>query len=349
MRRTAAACAFMSLCMTSAHAQTCGPAWSSAFEVKGFSGALWNLAELDPDGPGPQPRALYISGDLAGTPTGTLGPRVTRWDGHEFLDLPPFSHPMTDVEVFDFDGSGPRPPETIVVAGMGPWVLRDGNWVSVLQDLPLPPPHSEFLGLRITALAVLDEDGSGPQSPALYAAGHSGYQEPAPNWCTGSQHYIARHRAGAWEPVVVPPGAHFPTRGVFGFQPVRLSATSSAERLAVSIYTDWTPCYGPGGQWGAENTASLLNGSTLEQLAVCSYWATDPGPCFGYSGLATYDGDPYGVAEPTLYANAEVATGPNRPLATPPIWISQLHTADLDASGPGPELMYASGPAPVYM
>jgi len=97
-----------------------GAAWSVP-TLPFPQGGVRSMAVFDPDGDGPEPRALYVGGQFVPTPE-VPAFAIARWDGATWSAL-----------------------------GSGLWHSKR-------------PPV-------VYSLAVLDEDGDGPASPALYAAG----------------------------------------------------------------------------------------------------------------------------------------------------------------------------------
>lgn len=153
-----------------ASAQPCQPRWSDQFHFGGFDGPVNSLAVFDADGSGPNPPFLYAGGPFD-TGGGVLAHGLVRWDGTSWSGTPSglSSGPETMI-VFDDDGPGPNAPALfvggshsmaggIIARGVAKW---DGSsWSAV----------GGGTDSTVLALAVFDDDGAGPNLPALFAGG----------------------------------------------------------------------------------------------------------------------------------------------------------------------------------
>ncbi len=143
----------------------------------GVSGLVFALAPFDADGAGPAPTELYSGGGVYST--------FRRWNGSAWSSDGEFTcafcqHPssphVNELIVLDDDGPGPNPPALFAgglfsgapgtVATFGVARFDGAEWTNLgtgCQDLDND--------LGVDALAIFDDDGSGPNLPALYAGG----------------------------------------------------------------------------------------------------------------------------------------------------------------------------------
>jgi hypothetical protein len=154
-------------------AQPCTPEWSALGSGMSNDTPLTYLTYVDgltvfDDGTG---LALYASGffDMAG---GVPVVDLARWDGTSWSDPGWYDFEWGATSIFDTvvfdDGSGPalyvggcfaRGPGGVIANNIAKW---DGVSWSALGD---------GVDVMVSALAVFDDDGPGPNPPALYAGG----------------------------------------------------------------------------------------------------------------------------------------------------------------------------------
>ena len=142
-----------------------GASWSAL--GSGTGGAVRTLSFFDDDGAGPHAPQLYAGG--------TITNGIVKWDGTSWSPVGGGLNGTVDAFcIFDDDGAGPNPPAFyvggsftmaggITVNGIAKW---DGTSWSALGS---------GMGLQFTSvysLAVFDDDGPGPNPPALYAGGN---------------------------------------------------------------------------------------------------------------------------------------------------------------------------------
>src|SRR5262249_54516549 len=162
----------------SAQPLNCQPAWSGQFP-RASAVSVNALVYFDEDGPGPIAPALFAGcGDRTqNDPAGTL----RRFDGAACqpvggaLDGPVFA-----LLVFDEDGPGPLPP-ALFAAGAFRFAGRteahgivrwDGTrWSPLGQGIGGTSVSGPTFLPSVRALIAFDEDGPGPNPPALIAAG----------------------------------------------------------------------------------------------------------------------------------------------------------------------------------
>jgi len=146
-----------------------GASWSNL--GNGLSGPSCKaLCLFDDDGPGPNPTALYVGGDIvvSGTSSG-----VAKWDGTTWLPLGSgLGGRVHALCVFDGDGSGPNQPELVAAGTFYPWgsppIRNVAKWNGTSWSALGAGIESDW---PVRALCVYDEDGAGPLPPALFAGG----------------------------------------------------------------------------------------------------------------------------------------------------------------------------------
>ena len=159
-----------------------GTSWSAVEPPLGSSATSFpyvaGLEVYDDDGVGPRREALYAVGGMT-TAGGVSALRIARWDGQGWEALagpgqtPGLTgYPVTSLAVFDEDGPGPKR-EALFVGGdftkAGGLPARsiarwDGQAWSALPGVGV--------GGGVEALAVFDDDGPGPNKPALFVGGY---------------------------------------------------------------------------------------------------------------------------------------------------------------------------------
>ena len=128
------------------------------------------MTVFDDDGPGPRPPALYVAGWFQ-TAGGLVVNNIARWDGRnwEALGLG-LDGGIRALAVFDADADGPERP--MLYAG-GQFRTPSG-WSSAWLSRWDGQQWSEapgYDGGGVTALHVFDDDGDGPNRPALFVGG----------------------------------------------------------------------------------------------------------------------------------------------------------------------------------
>jgi hypothetical protein len=146
----------------------------------GFNPGVEALTVFDDDGdPATQP-VIYAGGEFqeAG---GVLAARIARWDGVMWSDVGGgVNDRVKAMAVFDDDGPGPQPPALFVGGRFTQAGETSATYVarwngSAWSDVGGGVYHTCCPGgdpVAVNALLVFDDDGPGPNLPALYAAGH---------------------------------------------------------------------------------------------------------------------------------------------------------------------------------
>jgi hypothetical protein len=158
-----------------------GAAWSALPEAgrqppgflrqcsSGCTGRSWNVIEGDEDGPGPRPTALYAYGNFStGDPS---GPRcVARFEGTSWMPLgsspvAPATNAMALDAIFaDVGGIGTRLHVQMSDGSLRRWEPSTSTWSTVL-------PGNSLTTTDTAHAVVFDDDGAGPNPPAIYAFG----------------------------------------------------------------------------------------------------------------------------------------------------------------------------------
>lgn len=155
---------------------------ASSYEIHEWDGQAWNLiannlngtvtamASFDPDGDGPQPPVLIVSGGFT-TIAGVAAQRVAQWNGTTWSAMGSgFGGTVVELAIADLDGDGPNPPRLFAIGSfpnLGDVAL---SRLAVWTGEDWLPIGGEIDG-AITSIAEWDRDGSGPLSPVLVIAG----------------------------------------------------------------------------------------------------------------------------------------------------------------------------------
>ena len=153
------------------------------------------FAVYDDDGPGPIQPALYVGGDFryAGQVEAW---NIARWDGQNWSSLDLGATALVEsMCVYDDDGPGPNPP-MLYVGGDFPDVGNRNNWLLVNglarwdgREWSAVPGWE---GATAQAMVVFDDDGPGPNPPALFVGG--GF-----SWVAGQPaRHIAKWDGQSW-------------------------------------------------------------------------------------------------------------------------------------------------------
>lgn len=197
--------------------------WESIGNLTGGT-TVHALLPFDPDGAGPAMPLLIAAGDFDSVWLGehSASGAVVAWNGSQWttLDFSAGSAIVTDLINFDPDENGPLLPR-LIAAGDFVHNTPSGQARDIAQYhpsngwTPLAPPGGGFFTgqadpnspVQVNALAVFDDDGPGPNPPALYVGGNffqwTDGVTPIP--CRG----IARWNGASWS--AVPTNVNPPT------------------------------------------------------------------------------------------------------------------------------------------
>lgn len=123
------------------------------------------LLEWDPDGPGPQPTGLVMTGHITSNQVSTA---AGFWDGQTWAPIGELGDNFRCAAIYDEDGPGPALPTIFggVTYNPGLYKWSGQSWDVVGGGLTLRSGV-----IFCAALKVVDEDGPGPGRPVLLAGG----------------------------------------------------------------------------------------------------------------------------------------------------------------------------------
>jgi hypothetical protein len=267
-------------------AQWNGSSWSAL--ASGADDIVYALVTFDPDGDGPGTPALLAGGAYA-TMGGMPADRLAAWNGAAWAPFGPYSSGgvngvVLSLTTFDDDGDGPHTPALyaggqfvraagVQVDGIARW---DGTaWSAVGGGVST--------GGRVAALAVYDDDGAGPNLPALYAGGWFTTAGGVPTGCVAQWDGTAWSALGTGIPGwYVEALTSFDADGPGPNLPVLVAGGTfwSAGGVLVHHVAQWN-----GSSWSALGTG--FGDETLNPVVVA---------------LAVYDSDADGPLPSQLYA-----------------------------------------------
>lgn len=316
-----------------------GTSWSAVGAGIGGS-AVTSMRVHDDDGAGPHQPRLYVGGYYS-TAGGLDASSIASWDGSTWATLRSGVGTLQTVhalEVFDDDGSGLEPAflyvggnfsyaGTMFVDNIAKW---NGTQWSTLESGTNGSP---------LAMAVHDEDESGPLSPALFVGG-------VINAAGGIEvDGIARFNGTSWSAVgesldgSVEALIVYDRDGLGGNPPVlaaggafvKSGLDTSVRKVAVWDGQDWTSLGG--------GTAGGTKNSTVFALAAWDPDGSGPQPTKLYAGgeFITAGGVTVNrIAQWNGSFWASLGSGMNAP-------VRALAVFDPDGSGPIPSALYAGG------
>lgn len=262
MTRQAPVIAAHALAAGLAQAQPCMPDWMPAFERSEPGGPVQALAVFDPDGPGPEAEHVYALHYPFG-----VSPRrpVIRWTasgwaavgGDELVPWAPAIPTRSAMVVHDEDGPGPRPASLYIGGAFA--VDRDGRIsraVARLEGEAWNHVGDAFTSAddRVYALASFDEDGGGPNTPALYAAGSL--------VSLGSS--LARWDGDSWSDVPHPP---FGEQDFREFRALQVWDADGAGAAPAVLAAGWASSTDQS-LWDGQETIGLWDGAAWSQLGA---------------------------------------------------------------------------------
>ncbi len=152
-----------------------GSSWSQVGGGAGFEGLgnwVTALAVFDEDGGGPTPPALFVGGSFTAVQGGTIpAMSIARWNGSSWAALGSgMNYVVNALAVFDDDGDGPHPAALFAAGAFTTAGGVSANRVAKWDGISWSPLGSGINAL-VSDLSVFDQDGAGPNPPALYAGG----------------------------------------------------------------------------------------------------------------------------------------------------------------------------------
>ena len=322
-------------------AQWDGSSWSAL--ASGTNHNVYALCVADEDGAGPNPPVLYVGGRFSSA-GGVQADLLAKWDGATWSPVtPPFVDGAVHAITFsDDDAGGPNPPALCMAGdfgfhtpnGLASKVAKwDGN-----EWFPVGGPI--FGGvLGALALAVFDEDGSGPVPPALFAGGDFvGIGSISVN-------NIARWDGTSWSAVAAGWGVGGTVYALTVFDDDGVGPNLP------SLFVGGDFHFAPGPLGIFANNVINWDGS--------SWSALGDGVDGNVRALVVHDDDGAGPSPPALYAGGSFNTAGGRSAARVAKWdgmtwsalgagieggaVSALVTLDDDGPGSVPPALFAGG------
>jgi len=329
---------FIALIVASPVAESCQPEWTPGlFPIQGTDASIYSLAVFDDDAAGPNPPGLFVGGSFVAA-GGVVSHNIAKWNGTSWESLDDGigascpGNTVFTLAVFDDDGDGPNPPALYVGSGFSPAGYGISGSIAKWDGNDWMPVGDGIVGV-VLALTVFDDDGNGPNPPALYAGGSF--------WAAGglAVNNVAKWDGVSWTPVGE--GTNAVVRALAGHDddgdgpnPPALYAGgwfTMAGGVTANHIAKWD-----GTAW-----ESVGEGTNDRVLALTSFDEDDSGP----NPPALYAGGQFtmagGVA--TNYIAqwdgaswAPVGDGMTRQIST-------LAVFDEDGDGPGSPVLYAGG------
>ncbi len=317
--------------------------------VPSSAGGVTALATHDFDGPGPGPVEIVAAG-RAGTFVSQYAAPLGRWNGTTWstfgTDLTGWTYPapVTRMIEWDMDGAGPGPAELIMGGGftapsMPPafGVARYGGSWSALSPLGSggTPRHTS-----VDALMVWDDDGNGPNPPALVIGSHSSLRGTTSSslvrWDGLTSTPLGQGFNGAVLDLAVfdddGPGPHVPA--LFASGSFTLAGGVSAPRVARWNGSAWSATgFGVGSAVRTITPFDLDGPGPLgERLIAGGEFTTANGANVG--NVASFDGTNW------IPVSFGLGVGGG---ATPIPTVAKLASLDADGAGPGEPRLLAFG------
>ncbi len=320
-------------------AAQCPPAWSDRF---GFGITGWDvqaLAVFDDDGNGPRPPMLYAGGtftQIGGVPVN----RIAKWDGKTWSGVGGGIVSAVNglgvecLKVLDENASGIGVP--VLVAGGN---FSEAGGVPVKGIAQWDGQHWSALGSGfngpVKALEVFDDDGDGPNKPALYAGGTfsiAGEVEAM---------HIAKYQNGTWYPVGGGVSQYWGVYALATFDDDGDGPRPPSLFAAGDFHTAGSVSASRIAKWDGSSWSSL--GSGLNSQAKCLVAHDDDGS--GPHAAALYVGGTFSTAGTTQakgIAKWDGSTWSALGSGTTSSVYSLL-SIDMDEGGPNSPLLFAGG------
>jgi Immunoglobulin domain len=141
----------------------------------GMDGTVYRFTEYDVDGAGPLSPRLFVGG-IINSPDGNPSKSIYYWTGAQWRGLGSAPNSwIRSLATFDDDGDGPHPRELIAgghyLTSAGGLLTRNIAKWNGSDWAPLGLGPSSTIGGEVSALALFDTDGPGPQGESLLAGG----------------------------------------------------------------------------------------------------------------------------------------------------------------------------------
>jgi hypothetical protein len=264
-----------------------GSSWSPLGQ--GMNATVFALAVYDADGGGPYPPALYAGGSFTVAGDTTVN-RIARWNGTSWSRVGNgVSSTVFALTVFDEDNDGPLLPALhaggLFITAGGTGANRIAKW-----DGSAWSPLLDGVDNYVDALAVYDEDGNGPTSPALYVGG--GFT--AADGLTANR--IAKWNGSFWSPLETETNENGLDAAVYAlavFDDDGDDPNSDPEALYVG---------------GAFATAGAVTANHIAKWDGKDWFAVDSGTNAPVWAMTVFDEDDSGPGAPALFAGGYFTT-----------------------------------------
>lgn len=357
-----------------------GTTWSSlpgAGGTNGVNGAISDLTVFDPDGSGPN-SPMLVAGGFFATAGGVACSNIAAWNGSVWLPIPGAGGTngvsgggfprVLALTVYDDDGSGPNLPQLIVAGSFtsagGIACNNIARWNGSAWSPLLGLNGTNGANSEVSALAVFDDDGPGPNHPQLVAGG---FFDSAGGVSCNS---IARWNGSVWsrllgaggtngvagsignsswvQALTVYPnnqsGSHLPQLIVGGrFESAGGVACENVARWSGAA---WSPLIGAGGSNGVDSDVFALTVFDNDGIGpsppevIAGGWFFSAGS-EGCLAIARWNGSAWLPLPGVNGTNGVI--DPNSPGPRPPGEVFALGVFDEDDSGPGLEQLYVGG------
>jgi len=234
-----------------------GTAWQplGTTTTNGTGGSVYALASFDPDGPGPALPRLVVGGQFNSVGQNISAYGIATWNGTTWASIPgsPTGSFYT-LAVVDDDGDGPGLPALYAAGSVSGTVGAPPSFTRGIARWNGSTWTALSSGLNVItyALAGYDDDGPGPRTPSLFAAGrlslaggHS--SERIARWgCTLPACYANCDNSSAMPVLNIADFVCFMNKYAAGDPYANCDLSTTAPTLNVADYVCFMNAYGAG-------------------------------------------------------------------------------------------------------